>query len=70
MVLTGHTVPALGCFCLLNPCGASEISLPCMETLLEALGRTCTDREVLPGDLLALVNLSVLVKAFVRSHFA
>ena len=36
-----------------------------LRFLVEALDRTCTDREALPCDLLALVNLSLLMKAFV-----
>lgn len=44
-----------------------------LNFLVEALDRTCTDREALPGDLLGLVNLSLLTKAFVvcfQSGFA
>lgn len=36
-----------------------------LKFLVEAFDGTCTDREVLPGGLLALVNLSLLMKAFV-----
>lgn len=36
-----------------------------LKFLVEVLDRTCADREALPGDLLALVNPSLLMKAFV-----
>lgn len=44
-----------------------QLKLHCLalKFLVEALDRTCTDREVLPGGLLALVNFSLLTKAFV-----
>lgn len=36
-----------------------------LKFLVEALDGTYTDREALPGGLLAWVNLSLLMKAFV-----
>lgn len=66
MVFIGRIVLMLGYFCLINLLMV-RLKFPCLllKLSVEALDRTCTDREALPDDLLALVNLSLIMKPFV-----